>query len=549
MGEEMTCCKSTIFRFILTFILLGGLIPAGCVKETYAPLPEQSTGAGLELLLLHTNDTHSHIAGIDEYGNAGFDPFRSRGGFGRIASAIVKAKSENDNVIALDAGDQFQGTLFYSVNKWPMLAELDKKMPWQAMTLGNHEFDEGCLELSEFLKQVRFPVLAANLNPEKGCPLLHSAVRPYLIADIRGVPVGIVGIANDQVAELSGACPYTRFDEPAAALAKAVNELETKGVRHIIALTHIGLPADRELARAVEGVDIIVGGHTHTYLGPKSEEGNYPIVERSPSGNPVLVVTAKRAAEYIGELKVNFNQNGVPINWAGETVELGTEIPVDAAVADLVEKYKASLDAFRKDVVGRQNISLPDGMDACRSGECLSGMFIADAMLEFARPYGAVAALLNSGGIRAALPKGELTRGDLLSVQPFGNMLVVRELTGKQLLAALEHGVSQTGGKGPRLLQVAGLRYEVDPTRPTGHRVLKVEMLDARGRATSLNPEARYGAILPDYLVGGGDGYAMLKHSKAMPSPEPIDIDVFERYIRAHTPLLRPVTGRIVYVN
>lgn len=443
-----------LLRASLLCLACLGLFLSGCT--TRQARERADAPHGLELVILHVNDTHAHVAGIDPRGNAAFSEAGSRGGYGRIAAAIRQARAAGDNVLALDAGDQFQGTLYYSVNKWPLLADMDRHLPYDAMTLGNHEFDEGCRELSRFLEALPFPVVAANLAPEKGCPLLRSKVVPHVIREIRGHRVGIVGLANDE-SSLAAACPQTRFLDPAAALRDAVQELERQGVRHIVALTHLGLPADRRLARSVDGVDVIVGGHTHSYLGPGSEEGPYPVVERSPSGRPVLVVTAKRATQYLGELRITFDEEGIPLAWSGGPREL---MPGDAgtpAISALVGRYTATLETLRKEVVGSRYMEgVPDGMDACREGECLGGMVTTDAMLARARPYGAVIALCNGGAIRAALPRGRITRGDLLTMHPFGNMMVLREYSGGQILQALEHGVAGEGGKGSRLLQRRG---------------------------------------------------------------------------------------------
>ena len=158
-----------------------------------APAHRKTTpDAGLELRLLHVNDTHAFLAGIDEHMNACFEAADCRGGLARISAAIQTARQEQDNVIALDAGDQFQGTLFYSVNKWPVIAAVDALLPYDAMTLGNHEFDEGCRELARFLEAQPLPVLAANLTPQQGCPLAGSRIRPYLVRTVRGTRVGII---------------------------------------------------------------------------------------------------------------------------------------------------------------------------------------------------------------------------------------------------------------------------------------------------------------------------------------------------------------------
>lgn len=530
------------WRLPLAFLSMLFLLHGCSVRQ----LPQPDSGGGLELTVLHTNDIHSHIAGVDKHGNACFEEPGCRGGMGRIAAAIRSAKAENDNVVALDAGDQFQGTLFYSVNKWPMLAEIDAYMPYDAMTLGNHEFDEGCADAAAFTRATPFPVLAANLHPEPECPMRHGRMKPYIIQRVRGVPVGIIGLANNEVVELAAACPATSFEKSEEVLARAVKELEEQGIHHIIALTHLGLPEDRRLARSVEGVDVIVGGHTHSFLGPDSEEGPYPIVERSPEGNPVLVVTAKRAAVYLGNLHVAFNASGIPVSWSGGPMELMPDAPTDPQISPLIAKFAKSLAEYRSSVVGSHNLCLPDGMDACREGECLGGMVMTDAMLAYARPYGATIALCNGGGIRAALP-AKVTRGDLLSMLPFGGSVVVRKVSGQHILEALEHGVSQENGKGPRLLQASGLSYVVDPAGRPGERVSNVMVKDAMGKSVPLDVSASYVLALPEFLARGGDGYAMLTESAVIPSPELLDVDIVESWIRKHSPLPMPETGRIVY--
>ena len=163
---------------------------------------------------------------------------------------------------------------------------------------------------------------------------------------------------------------------------------------------------DRELARTVDGVDVIVGGHTHSYLGPGSSEGPYPIVEHAPSGQPVLVVTAKFATEYLGKLRAAFDAAGVPARWNGATIRLEPGITPDPAVEAKIADYEKPLETFRSQILGRNDLVFADGMEACRKGDCLSGMIVVDAMLDYGRDHGATLALTNGGGMRAPLEKG-----------------------------------------------------------------------------------------------------------------------------------------------
>lgn len=528
------------------WLLLLSVLATGCALRGTGLAPRDGEW---ELRVLHTNDTHAHVAGIDGHGDACLDEADCRGGLSRIAAAIDAEKRRAANVLALDAGDQFQGTLFYTVNGWPMLADYDRRLPYDAVTLGNHEFDEGCDALRRFLEAQPLPVLAANLVPEQGCPLRDSRIRPWIIREIDGRRVGIVGLANDEVRMLARACPHTSFLDRAEALRRAVAALEEQGVRHIVALSHLGLPADRELARTVDGVDVIVGGHTHSYLGPDSPEGPYPIVERSPSGRPVLVVTAWRAARYLGDLSVTFSTAGIPLRWTGEARDLAATAARRRDISALTARYAARLAGYRARTVGSHSIRMPDGMDACRAGECFSALLMADAFLDYGRPHGAQLALVNSGSARAALPAGDLNLGQLLSAMPFGNALVLREYSGRQLRAALEHGVAGPGGTGPALLHPAGLRYAADASRPVGSRIVAAEIVAPDGTGTPLLDAAVYRIVLCEYLARGGDGFAMLSRGRAVAAPDPLDVDVVKAYLNIHSPLTNLATGRIRWVT
>lgn len=504
---------------------------------------------GLELLLLHTNDLHSYLAGRDAQGNACLQSEGCTGGLARLATAINRARADHDNVLVLDAGDQFQGTLFFTVNKWPMLSDINALLRYDAMTLGNHEFDDGCEAAADFVRAQPYPVLAANLDARPGCPLRDAPVLPWIIKEVRGVRVGIVGLANPSVRTLSSACPETRFTRSADTLKKAVTALQRQGVRHIIALTHLGLPKDVELARNVDGVDIIVGGHTHTYLGPGSDAGPYPLVEHSPSGQPVLVVTAGALAKYLGELDVTFDAEGVPLRWNGAARPLDASVPPDPAMEAKIAKYTRRLEAFTSVPVGVNGLEFRDGLHACRRGECLAGMVVTDSMLDYGRAHGAQIALINSGGLRAPLRRGTLSLGDMLAVLPFGNRVIIRDFSGGQLLAALEHGVADHKGVGSPLLQVAGMRYAYAPARPSGNRIVMAEMVDKYGGAHPVTPQGRYRVALVDYLERRGDGYAMLAKGVPVEAPDPADVDILTAYIKAHSPLPMPAAGRITRIG
>ncbi|MBQ7607459.1 MAG: 5'-nucleotidase C-terminal domain-containing protein [Desulfovibrionaceae bacterium] len=489
------------------------------------------------------------MAGRDASGFPCTDDAQCFGGYARIAYAIQKARDDGKNVLAVDAGDRFQGTLFYRQHGWPAIADCSALISYDAATLGNHEWDGGCAELAKYIGALRDTktVIAANMTPRGSCPLVSSVPPPYIIREIGGHKVGVIGLANDEVVTVSNACRDTQFADRALSVRRAVRELEAKGVHRIVLVTHIGLPADRELARAVDGVDVIVGGHTHSYLGPGSKEGPYPIVEHSPSGQPVLVVTASKATQYIGELACNFDERGVLTAWSGQARELLPSAPRDPKVSARVAEYARSVRALLDQEIGRHTIDMgPDGLDACREGQCVSGMFMADAMLEFGRKYGAKIGLINGGAVRAALRPGTITAGDILTCFPFEDKIVLRDYTGAQLSEALEHGLAEERACGPRILQPSGLRYEIDSEKPVGQRLRSVVYVDAQGKTSPLRPKKVYRVALTSYLAEGGDSFAMLKKGRVVPCKELTDAEVITNYFKKHKPATLKETRRIL---
>ena len=471
-----------------------------------------SAAAGLELTVVHVNDTHSYAAGTSSKGLPCYEPQACYGGFGRIASFIKTQKRLHKNVLAFDAGDYWQGTLYFSAGRPSFALELEQAMPYDAITLGNHEFDLGCKATADYISRLGKPVLAANILRAQDCPLAKSPFVPYIIRSFEGTAVAVIGLANDEVVEISKACPHTQFADRKEALQKTVHALQQQGIKHIIVLSHLGYDADQELARSVPDVDLFVGGHTHSVLGSHpASEGPYPTVVESTDGGRSLIVQAGLAARFAGTLTLVFDEDGRVSSYSGELRELSPDMPREAFIDKLVEKQSKVIARALK-----QNIALapdmgPDGLDYCREAECPAGMLTADAYLAFGRPAGAVAAIVNSGSIRAGIPIGAVSYADLLSMHPFGNRLMVLDISGETLRKALEHGLSDPDLAGPRLLQTAGIRYRVDAKASIGNRLREVEVSDASGLWRPLSDEKTYRVVLTEYLALGGDKFLMLQ--------------------------------------
>lgn len=507
-----------------------------------------------DLTILHVNDVHSAAAGVNDRGPV-YDDTDAVGGLARVKAFVAdektKAKVQGKAVLALDAGDFWQGTHFFRTGGMPWAREAMRRMPWDAVTLGNHEFDLGCEKLGQYVKELPFPVLAANLEKNPACPLSTAPLPSTVVKDFDGVKVGVIGLANDEGKDISEACSNTDFANRTKALERAAAELEKAGVTHIIAVTHVGYEADQALARAVPAIDVIVGGHTHSVLGdhPHSE-GPYPTVIAHDDGSKTLVVQAGRSTRYLGRLTVSFDDAGRIVQFRGDLEELVPSLRRDEAIHEFVVRSLEAIRADQERFVGVNTSTLPDGLDPCREGDCLSGMATADAFLAWGRSRGAVAAILNGGAVRAAMPIGPVTHADLLDIHPFGNRIQVADVSGAVLREALEHGLSEPDVIGPRLLQTAGLRYRLNPSAPVGKRIVSAEIRTKEGIWAPILPENIYRIVTIAYLLGGGDHFSMLgQHAKILETG-PLEVDVLEAYLHEkkdrddHLPT--PATGRIV---
>ncbi|MFP5238426.1 MAG: bifunctional metallophosphatase/5'-nucleotidase, partial [Acidobacteriota bacterium] len=397
------------------------------------------------LTILHTNDIHARMAEFNHLGQTCTQEESVQGacfgGYPRIAAAVEAERKKGGNTLLLDAGDQFQGTLFYTALKGKPSQTAMNALRYQAMTLGNHEFDDGPANLEQtFLNGLNVPVLAANLDAS-GDPALKARIKPWTVLTVGGRKIGLVGLANEDTSRLSNPGPELTFHDAAQALRQAVKELAAQKAEIVIAVTHVGLERDRQLAAEVDGVDVIVGGHSHSLLSgmdPKAV-APYPLVVQSPSGKPVLIVQAEAWGKYLGELAVEFDAKGAPVSWSGAPLLLDASRPQDPAMLNRVRAMQEELKPYMGQVVGRIAEHL---LPECRHGECGLGDIMADAIRMSARNQGVQAAFINAGSIRAGLKAGDVTMGDLLTFYPFTDNVATFQLSGRDLRTVLEHGVS-----------------------------------------------------------------------------------------------------------
>ncbi|MEM8824914.1 MAG: 5'-nucleotidase C-terminal domain-containing protein [Pseudomonadota bacterium] len=458
------------------------------------------------LHILHINDLHSRIEPINRFDStcsaeddAAGECF---GGVARIKTFIdgKRAELEGQNVVVLDAGDQFQGSLMYTTYKGDVEAEMMNAIGFDAMAVGNHEFDDGPEQLAEFAGEVDVPIVSGNLDLSQSNVLGEDQVADHLILEIGGERIGIVSALATDTVETSSPGPNVIFQDEIEALQADVDALTEQGVTKIVALTHVGLPRDREIAEGVTGLDAIVGGHSHTTFS-NSEEGAeaYPTMV-----NGVPVVQAYAYSKYVGHLTLVFDDAGNVTSATGDTTLIDASVEPDAGIAARIAELAGPIEELKSRVIGDATDAIEGAREVCRAMECPMGNLVADAMLDRVSDQGIQVAIQNGGGLRASIDSGEITMGEVLTVLPFQNTLATFTATGADIVAALENGVSQIEEGAGRFPQVAGMTYAFDAAAEPGSRVSDVMVGGA-----PIDMGATYGVVTNNYMRNGGDGYAM----------------------------------------
>lgn len=423
--------------------------------------------------ILHINDFHGFAEPYIPLGSN-----EMMGGIAYLAAKADALRKEKPTLL-LSAGDMIQGNNWANLFQGESVIELMNAMEFDAMVLGNHEFDFGQEVLKKRISEARFPVLMANVQ---GLDML----KPFIIREISGVRIAIIGVVTDDTPETTHPRNVAglKFVPPADTLEKYVKELCSKA-DIIIVLSHIGYSADRMLAEKVGGIDVIVGGHSHTKI------------ERQVTVGKTVVVQAWEHGKALGVLDLTV-KDGKITGFEGHLEEIkpvrGAE---DRAALAIVEKYKQKVDAVLNEKVGETEVDL-DGENVRRK-ETNLGDLVADVMRQVS---GADMAIVNSGAIRTSIKKGEIRVKDIYSVLPFNNYIVAIRLTGKQIREALEHGVSAIEEGSGRFPQVSGLSFTFAPTEKEGSRVKDVFIA-----GKPLEPGREYTVATNDFLAAGGDGY------------------------------------------
>lgn len=498
-------------------------------KIPSASAETENKEATFELTIMHNNDTHAHLDNI-----------------AKTVTAVKEVRSKKPDALLLHAGDVFTGTLYFHTSQGQADLEFMNLMEYDAMTFGNHEFDlgsspEGHQALVDFIKGAKFPFVSANVDfskDDKFTGLFNNVISENpedgkiyngIIKEVNGEKIGIFGLTTEETESISSPdlITFTNYIDEAK---KMVEEFEKMGINKIIAITHIGfndnanVDNDLLLAAHVDGIDVIVGGHSHTEL-PEPV-----IINNDENGKakeePTVIVQAGQYNNKLGLLDVEFDENGKVINAEGQLLNIANYSD-DPEALNKLEEYKEYVDELANkeiDVFLDQPLLNPRSGDegntegiSVRNSETILGNLITDGMLHAAKEYGkennkdVIMALQNGGGIRAPIDAGPITVGEVITVLPFGNTLSVMDVTGAELKAAFEHSFNAYPGEFGGFLHIAGGKVEFDSTKPAGERVVAIYYLDENGNYVEIKEGETYTVATNYFTAQGGDGYEMFK--------------------------------------
>ncbi len=508
--------KRKIVSLFLSLVLVLGIFVGTAPQIAFAD-------EAVSLTILHVNDVHGRI----EYQDT--ESREPSIGFAKLKTKVDELRAANSNVLLLNAGDTVHGTVDINLSEGQAMIELMNMIGFDAMVPGNHDFNYGHERLLELKEMAEFPIIAANVVKEDGT----TNDKGYFVKEMDGIKVGVFGIATEETKYKSHPdnTKGLEFTDYIKASEKMVKQLQKEKVDVIIALVHVGIDAEsdittEDIAKGVKGIDVIIDGHSHTELA----EGM--MVEDT------LIAQAGSYVKNIGMVELKFEDGKISDKSASLfTVEEATDIVEDADLAAKIAEIKEKNDVIKKQVIGKTKVDLAGEREVVRAGESTLGNVITDAML---KATGADVAITNGGGIRASITKGDITLGDAMTSFPFTNFLSTIEVTGKDILAALEHGVDSYPDEAGKFPHVAGMTFVFDSAKAAGERIEEVMIA-----GEALNEESTYALVTNDFMAIGGDGYDMFGGKKIIAEGALLS-DVLVEYLKEAGEIEPAIEGRIV---
>lgn len=510
----------------------------GVASTTHALKADAAEG-DLNLTVIYTNDTHAQLNAAP-----------------KAHTVIKEIRKANGDSLLVNAGDVFSGSLYFNLFEGEADLALMNLIGYDAMTFGNHEFDLGSSEaghqsLAEFIGNAKFPLVSSNVDFSKD-PLFtglqnkvyteeftNGQVFNGIIKTINGQKVGIFGLTTEET-NVSSSPKKVEISNYINAAKNAVAAFEKAGVNKIIALSHLGyddsadFDNDKLLVQNVPGIDVIVGGHTHTALSEPVKV------------NDTVIVQSGYYLNNVGELDVTFDAAG-KVTSSAVTLHPTKDATEDTAAVELLAPYKEQVTKYQLESVGATAAVKLNGERAdVRTKETNLGNLITDGMLQTAKAIDPTTqfAFTNGGGIRASLEEGDITVGEIMTVMPFGNTLGIMNLKGSEIKAMLEHSLKDYPNQFGGFLHFSGLTFVFDASKPAGSRVVSVEI-----NGKKVQDDQLYKAATNTFTAAGGDGFAMLKTAYdegRITLPGNVDYEMFTQYLQSLKTVSATTENRIV---
>ena len=456
-------------------------------------------------------------------------PKKSRGGYAKLSSVARQEKVGVKHSYLVHSGDAYSPSLLSSMDKGKSTVEMLNAVGVDYMVLGNHEWDFGPEITRKRVWESNFPILASNARDKDGLPI-DGTVNTVMLS-IGPFRVGIIGLitTNTKVIANAGKDEFLPVLETAKVLAK---ELKGQGANLIVALAHLDFIEDMELVQSGL-VDVVLSGHDHYYIS--WDDGKTVWMDSGENSEKIGVMDIHMKS-YIKRGKKRFS-------WEADMRFVDTKnVPEDKTIASKVKEYDKFLSTELDIIIGKTKTELDSRKKTVRTGEAAIGNLIADAMRT---GVDADIAIANGGGIRAKkiyAPGSSITRRDMLTEMPFGNVVVKLRLNGKQVWEALENGVSQVEKNAGRFPQVSGLSFSYKPKAKAGSRIVSVKI-----GGKPLNKSRNYTVATNNYAAGGGDGYSVFKKGKVLinASGATLLTSMVMDYIKSKKSVSPKVEGRI----
>jgi 2',3'-cyclic-nucleotide 2'-phosphodiesterase (5'-nucleotidase family) len=323
----------------------------------------------------HINDVHAHL---DQFSSSGTDCTRPErgcyGGYARVKTVLKETRPSHPDSLLLNVGDEFQGTSFFSFYGGEKIAETLNQLGFDAMTIGNHEFDRGDDHLGEFLENLTFPIISCNIFSDHA--VLNRTIKPFHI--FPQYDLAVIGVTTETTPSISSPGKGTKFTDPVTAVQNTIDFIRsTTNIKRLAAITHIGYQEDQRLAKETRGLHLIMGGHSHTPLGDfEGAEGPYPTIVENKDGEEVFIVTAYRWGEYLGYIDVTYDDEGRILAYHGGPIHLTNATAQDEDLQRQIDEWRQPFDEFNKEEVGFSNVFLDQ--ETCKEDRCLLGDYVSE---------------------------------------------------------------------------------------------------------------------------------------------------------------------------